>query len=48
MVFLKKNDSVKGKWSESDKNKFREYLGKEEGIVSKLGVNKGGITIINK
>lgn len=40
MVFIKKNDSAKGKWSQSDKNKFREYLGKEKGIVSMLGEDK--------
>ena len=33
------NGSVKGKWSESDKQRFRSQLGKEEG-VNKLGEYK--------
>lgn len=33
------NGSVKGKWSESDKQRFRTQLAKEEGVI-KLGENK--------
>jgi len=33
------NGSVKGKWSESDKQRFRRQLVKEEGVI-RLGVSK--------